>query len=248
MFVPVNVLVGRYGGGEGMELARTILVKPLGHKPHIDPLLVLTAIHEARSAPFSLPIDAWEKKMERLDRFRTDSSLVVSSIVYGSDPKDYCNLMLHGWLFQEFLTKTESEGAISFPLVGLFSSFGLSFPEKCELDCADLEESRLKWTEQHVHLIPGFDQVHFGPDMGRIRLNQEAGITWTRVIAVDVEREAINSTILMIVQPEIEEALDKMLRDLADEIELPVLFKELEMMVPSLKKRSFLSQFAEELS
>jgi len=40
-----------------------MLVNPLEYKPHIDPLLVLTAIRDTRSASLSLPIEIWEKNM-----------------------------------------------------------------------------------------------------------------------------------------------------------------------------------------
>ena len=173
------------------------------------------------------------------------------------------NLFFQGRLFEHVPADPKRQGAVKYPLIGLFDAVGVSTPadrksgsdtsssgnakSTPQLDPAWIGIDELRWADQHVHKVDLYDgetliadsaDFHFGSDMARFagalrarahHVLHGSDSSCTRAVSTHVacargwavcldlsdQREngpSLDVTLLLIVAPELEDAIERCLR------------------------------------
>jgi hypothetical protein len=112
-------------------------------------------------------------------------------------------------LFAGIPNEQNRQGAISYPLVGIY-------PDKASVSSIQVQDNqveyvglnRLKWAEQHVHLVDIDTMWHFGPDMAKFQVDSESACISFWAMIVDLNSCMINCTYTIILRGDLESSFE----------------------------------------
>jgi hypothetical protein len=132
----------------------------------------------------------------------------MSAHVYG---EMVFNLMFHGKLFEGVVKDPTRQGCSKWPLIGLFDSSGM-FDAPSD-DVAFAGQNALTCADQHIHKVDFHGNTwHFGSDMAKFCVDPEKPFAHAWCVAVDLDEMCCDILCLVMVNPEMEGRIDKVLR------------------------------------
>eukprot|EP00753_Platysulcus_tardus_P010547 PLAT2834.1.p1 GENE.PLAT2834.1~~PLAT2834.1.p1 ORF type:complete len:272 (-),score=138.18 PLAT2834.1:98-913(-) len=225
MYMPRCIQIGSYGGGDALQLARPMFIR---RRPSS---LLSDEIKEAARVAGVKALAAYraegvDDRVARIDLTAVKDDLAdlsweyvfqLSSQVYGEDS---CNLFMQGWLFGDSVREPGRLGASKWPLVGMWQPRGVDnvggFDGFVSFDA-------LSPIDQHVHLVDIDDSWHVGSDMAKFAINQAAAVNSCIAVAIDAEAGRAQAAFILIIRPDCEEAVERLLRETSDGTDLPAL-------------------------
>mmetsp|Transcript_18907 Transcript_18907/g.30728 ORF Transcript_18907/g.30728 Transcript_18907/m.30728 type:complete len:1146 (-) Transcript_18907:297-3734(-) len=174
--LPETLLIGSYGGGEAMQMARVISRFELSPND-IDKKFFL------EKADKVLKVEG-KPKIKTIRDFQWFHSVQVSSRVYGS-LIDSINIMAHGRIFKG---RKRFDNLQKYPLIYFSPIHGVAGTKYTRVNVKDpaiLLPETFRRADQHVHTVDIDDQPRFGSDMAKIFLDLSSEYSAMTVCCID---------------------------------------------------------------
>ena len=174
-------------------------------------------------------------------------------------------LHYQGWLFHDAVQEPGRLGAAKWPLIGLYDSVGLGVPNENGRELGTLSRAAglgcLNPSDCHVHLVDLDDMFHMGSDMAQVTAEARPVVwSWVAVATPTTPTKhaekprgqascdsvgacswAVEVQLMMVVAPELEDTVERLLRKCDDGTNPVELVRQWDSSVSSLYDSSMTS-------